>query len=326
MLKRSPDNLDEFDNQIEIGGNYFELIEFTLIRQTAQGEKIHGTYGINVAKVREVVQMPKINSLASRVPGIAGIFELRGIPIPAVNLCSVLGDQYSSVSDDQQIIVTEFSHKRAGFIVHATNRIRRVTWDKVLPPATDSTSSITGMMLIEDNEFLFILDLETIIAVLEGMAHGSPAGENPANYRQPIQSQAQFAAPATGLGVLLVDDSNLILSNLSKALTQAGFSVVLARDGLEAVSILEESGPHGSIQAIVTDIEMPQMDGITMVTRVRANPKFGSMPIYLHSSLGDMGSKALAEKAGANGYFVKNDVTTIIETLKKHRVGHKITG
>lgn len=322
MLKRSTDNLDEMENQIEIGGHYFELIEFTLVRQTATGEKILGTYGINVAKVREVVQMPKINPLSSRVPGIAGIFELRGIPIPAVNLCSVLGDQFNPITEDQQIIVTEFSQKRAGFIVHATNRIRRVTWDRVLPPAADSSSAITGMILIENNEFLFILDLETIIAVLEGAAHG-PKANSP-------QENAEYRYADSGLGqggpgVLIVDDSNLILSNLSRALTQAGFQVALARDGLEALSILEQAGSEQRIHAIVTDIEMPQMDGISLVSRVRNNPRLATTPIYLHSSLNHLGSKTLAEKAGANGYFVKNDLRTMIDTLKNCSSRHKIS-
>jgi two-component system chemotaxis response regulator CheV len=122
MLNRLQKSITDLDNQYEVGGNYFELIEFTLMRQLPNGNKLAGIYGINVVKVREVVHMPKINPLSSRVPGIAGIFELRGVPIPAVNLCRVLGDEASVVSPEQQIIVAEFSQKRAGFIVHGTNR------------------------------------------------------------------------------------------------------------------------------------------------------------------------------------------------------------
>src|SRR6476620_2337487 len=137
MLNRNKANLSDLDNNFEVGGNYFELIEFTLMRNLPGGRVIKGTYGVNVVKVREVVHMPRINPLSSSVPGIEGIFELRGIPIPAVNLCKVLGDYESTLHSEQQIIVTEFSQKRAGFIVHSTNRIRRVTWDKVLPPSAD---------------------------------------------------------------------------------------------------------------------------------------------------------------------------------------------
>ena len=121
-------------NQFEIGGNFFELIEFSLIRHIGNNRVYKGTYGVNVAKVREVVHMPTINPLASSVPGVSGVFELRGIPIPAVNLPHILGDNIAPINQNQQIIVTEFSQKRAGFIVNSTHRIRRVSWIKYYLP------------------------------------------------------------------------------------------------------------------------------------------------------------------------------------------------
>jgi two-component system chemotaxis response regulator CheV len=328
MLNRMKANLSDLDTNFEVGGNYFELIEFSLHRNLPGGRVIKGTYGVNVVKVREVVHMPRINPLSSSVPGIAGIFELRGIPIPAVNLCSVLGDYNSPITPDQQIIVTEFSQKRAGFIVHSTQRIRRVTWDKVLPPSADSNSSITGMMLIENSEFLFILDLEKIIASLESKAHGqhsvAPAhGFDPDAHVQPMNMNRN--AP----GVLLVDDSNLILTNVSRALYHEGYRVILAKNGREALQKLEQSQAPGSvtgpIHAIITDVEMPQMDGITFIAKARQKRDYDSIPIFLHTSLGDTGSRDLGIKAGANGYLVKNDVLAIIETLKRHFLLSKIT-
>jgi two-component system chemotaxis response regulator CheV len=330
MLNRLQKSITDLDNQYEVGGNYFELIEFTLMRQLPNGNKLAGIYGINVVKVREVVHMPKINPLSSRVPGIAGIFELRGVPIPAVNLCRVLGDEASVVSPEQQIIVAEFSQKRAGFIVHGTNRIRRVSWEKVLPPSADSSSSITGMLLIENNEFLFILDLEKIIAQLEIQAHSDLVQQHSVRTghdsyhamhqipNAPPREKVRLDAP----GILLVDDSNLILNNLSRTLAHEGWRVLLAHNGSEALHVLEEAqsghGMQGSVHAVITDLEMPKMDGITLVRSIRANPRHDKLPIYLHTSLGDTSSKEMAEKAGANGYFVKNDVVHIIETLKNH--------
>ncbi|WP_176736300.1 chemotaxis protein CheW [Oligoflexus tunisiensis] len=325
MLNRMKANLSDLDNHFEVGGNYFELIEFSLLRNLPGGRVIKGHYGVNVVKVREVVHMPRINPLSSSVPGIAGIFELRGIPIPAVNLCMVLGDYQSPITPDQQIIVTEFSQKRAGFIVHSTNRIRRVTWDKVLPPSADSNSSITGMMLIEGSEFLFILDLEKIIASLESKAHGHHTMEAlpdlPHGFDHAVQHH-NLLRDRNAPCILLVDDSNLILTNVSRALHHEGYRVIQARNGLEALHKLEQSQSAGNaagrVQAIITDVEMPQMDGITFISRVRKMSEFDRIPIFLHTSLGDTGSRDLGEKAGANGYLVKNDVLTIIETLKRH--------
>jgi two-component system chemotaxis response regulator CheV len=277
--------------------------------------------------------MPRINPLSSSVPGIAGIFELRGIPIPAVNLCMVLGDHNSLITTDQQIIVTEFSQKRAGFVVHTTNRIRRVTWDKVLPPSADSNSSITGMMLIEESEFLFILDLERIIAGLEAKAHGHHSMQAISQGSHGLNHQAQphqiINMNRNAPGVLLVDDSNLILNNVSRSLHSQGYRVILAKNGLEALQKLEQSfdsaSPQGPIHAIITDAEMPQMDGITFISRVRKKRDYDGIPIFLHTSLVDIGSRDMGVKAGANGYIVKNDVLTIIETLKKHFLLYKIT-
>src|SRR5690606_24276262 len=108
----------------------------------------------------------------SQVLGVAGIFELRGVPIPAINTAQVLGDKQAPVSSSQQLIVVEFSNKRAGFIVDGTEKIRRVSWDKVLPPSSDSGSFMTGMILLDDSDFLFILDLERILDTIDRSAGG----------------------------------------------------------------------------------------------------------------------------------------------------------
>lgn len=308
--------------------SHFELIDFTLNRTLPNGRKVVGTYGVNVVKVREVIHMPVINPLASNVPGIEGIFELRGVPIPAVNLCTILGDREAPLNKDDQIIVTEFSHKRAGFIVHSTNRIRRVTWDKILPPSTDRISSMTGMMLIENNEFLFILDLERIIANLESQAYGR-SSSSLTGVVETSSDLTTIALPPKRAGypsILVVDDSSLILSNMSRILNQEGFGVVLARNGLEGLQRLEEAQTGSfKIDGIITDLEMPQMDGLSFLRRVRQDPQYSTLPMYLHSSLNDASSQQRAAKDGANGFFVKNEIATIIQTLKAQFLSRKIT-
>ncbi|MES2743858.1 MAG: chemotaxis protein [Bdellovibrionota bacterium] len=304
------------------GDGYFELIEFSLVRHLADGREIKGTYGVNVVKVREVIHMPKINPLASSVPGVEGIFELRGAPIPAVNLCTILGDHRLPVNPDDQIIVTEFAHKRAGFIVNQTNRIRRVPWEKILPPSADKASSMTGMMLIENNEFLFILDLERIIMQLESMASGRPSFVTESSPLPPMMGPKKAGYPS----ILLVDDSALILNSIARALNMEGYGVVLARNGLEGLQRLEEASTgHFQIDAIITDLEMPQMDGLSMLKRIKAVPGYNSIPVYLHTSLSDTGSRETAKSLGANEFFVKNDISTILKYLKMNLLGSKIS-
>lgn len=303
------------------GDGYFELIDFNLVRHLADGRQVKGTYGVNVVKVREVIHMPRINPLASTVNGIEGIFELRGVPIPAINLCTILGDTRAPFSPEDQIIVTEFAHKRAGFIVQQTNRIRRVPWDKILPPSTDKASSMTGMMLIEENEFLFILDLERIISQLENVASGRPAFIQENAPLPPMMAPRKLGYPT----ILLVDDSSLILNSVARSLNQEGFGVVLARNGVEGIQRLEEAESSAyAIDAIITDLEMPQMDGLSLLKKIRLHRTYAQIPVYLHTSLSDTGSRETAKQLGANEFFVKNDISTILRYLKAQLLGGAI--
>lgn len=314
--------------QLEIGGSFFELIEFSLTRKV-RGQTIRGIYGVNVAKVREVVRMPKINSLASRVKGVAGVFELRGIPIPAVSLNMALGDDAAETTSNQQIIVTEFSQKRAGFIVDSTHRIRRVAWDKVLPPSADAGSSINGMTLIEDNEFLFILDLEKILMNLEfgqdfmaRQTNALTAADAWTHADQPMPGRTaapRAAAAPTGPVVLLVDDSQFIRNGVKQAMVRAGYRVLEASDGQEALEVLQRglTGQGPEVALVVTDVEMPRMDGLSFTKRVRERPDLAEMPILLHTSLSGKANQAAGIQVGANGYVIKNDFRTLFELMKE---------
>lgn len=143
-----------------------DILEFVITRNI-NGKIVAGNYGVNVSNVREIVNMPKFNPLISKIDEIIGIFELRGIPILIVHLGLVLGDDKIDIKSMQQIIVTEFKSKRAGFAISKTNKIRRLNNDQILPPNADQSICINGLSLIENNEFLFILDLEKIIHNLE---------------------------------------------------------------------------------------------------------------------------------------------------------------
>ncbi len=326
------ENLFDTDllNQIEVGSNVFELIEFSLERRLPDGTMMKGIYGVNVSKVREVVRMPKINPLAANSEGLAGIFEIRGIPIPAINLGQVLGDRRAAITQNQQIIVTEFSQKRAGFIVETTHRIRRVEWSDVLPPSSDAGSCMSGMILIEDNEFLFILDLEKILAEIEASASSTARGGTgqPVDsvYSLAPQAAAPVAAkehkfdPSVGT-LLLVDDSSLIRNNVCTALERIGFNVVTAENGALAYELMEEivagSGPVPKIDYIISDVEMPRMDGLTFVKKVRETDGMNEIPIVMHTSLSGQANQDAGFAVGANGYIVKNNIKQLVEHIKE---------
>lgn len=312
--------------QLEIGGSFFEIIEFSLVR-TLNGRKIKGTYGINVAKVREVVRMPEINPLASKIPGVAGVFELRGVPIPAIDLAVALGDEARDLDKTKQIIVTEFSHKRAGFIVDATRRIRRIAWDKVLPPTADAGTFINGMTIMDDNAFLFILDLERILIQLE---HGESGKQRPAETRTPASDSHSLMAPS-GPTVLLVDDSHFIRNGVRQTLARAGYRVLEASDGQEAFDILKSNAAtsgRDKIQLVVSDVEMPRMDGLSFTKKVRETKDLAHIPVLLHTSLSGRANQSAGIAVGANGYVIKNDFKTLLELMKEiigNDTGHSLS-
>ncbi len=305
------------DDEIQPGANIFELIEFSLDRQLSDGRIVKGIYGVNVAKVREVLRMPTINPLASRSLEIAGIFELRGLPIPAINLAVVLGDRTAKIDPNQQIIVTEFSRKRAGFIVNSTHRIRRISWDKVLPPSGDHQSCITGLTLMENNEFLFILDLEKILNDLEPKSASIGSPEDPSHDIIKHSPLAQDLKDYNAK-ILVVDDSKIIIKHLKQVLTKVGFQVVIANDGQEALSFLEKNiaaDGYAGVDLVITDLEMPRMDGLTLTKSIKSHPQLKELAVIFHSSLSGRVSHDAALSVGAEAFVIKNDIQSLFEVL-----------
>lgn len=312
-------------NKLEVGSNVFELIEFTLVRHLADGKTTEGRYGVNVAKVREVVRMPAVNPLVSTIEGVAGVFELRGIPISAIQLAVALGDKKTELGESQQIIVTEFSGKRAGFIVDTTKRIRRIAWEKVLPSTADKHSCISGVTLVENNEFLFILDLERVLIEIEAKCEPSVTGSSQSIYMPNSgggdlrSAESQYSGPIKAT-ILLVDDSEIILKNVQKYLQRSGYRVFAKKNGALAKQLLErqiDGSPEKghSIDVIVTDVEMPKLDGLSLTKWSKNQPELKETPVILHTSLSGRANLESGKQVGANGYVVKNDISMLLSLI-----------
>jgi two-component system chemotaxis response regulator CheV len=182
------------------------------------------------------------------------------------------------------------------------------------------------MILVENNEFLFILDLERILEDLENLS-ANPSGI-PMNFsgqgssRQLSEDKINEAARDEKFGrgrrVLLVDDSPLILKNVTNLLSKIGFEVTNVNNGEKAYEELtKNSGSKKPIEIVVTDVEMPSMDGLTLTRKIRENEKLSSLPVVLHTSLSGKAIREAAEKCGADGYAVKNDFATLVSFLKQ---------
>ena len=298
---------------LKVGSNEMELVDFRIFKREEDGI-YEGIYGINVAKVREIIRLPMLTELPGTPEFIEGIFDLRGVVIPIINLAKWMGiDAPEEMTKNARVIITEFNNMLIGFVVHEAKRIRRINWKDIEPASfVDGGldgSKITGMTRIEDDNVLLILDLESVVQEL-GLYQ-------PSNTRLDANKN-KF----TGL-VLLLDDSSTARRIIKEALMQMGFSVLEASDGEKGFEILEELyEAHGSelssvLRLIASDIEMPRMDGFHFAAKVKEDPRFKMIPIVFNSSISDHFSDIRGKEAGAEAYLVKFDGSIFFDEIAR---------
>lgn len=303
------------DNTLKVGTNEMELVDFRIYKQE-DGEVYEGIYGVNVAKVREIIHLPKLTELPGVPHFIEGIFDLRGVVIPVVNLAKWMGVvSPENAEKNARVIIAEFNNILIGFVVHDAKRIRRINWKDIEPSSFTGGASaldkskITGVTRIEDDNVLLILDLETVVQDL-GLYQPSDAAvpENVKNF--------------TG-SVLLLDDSSTARSIVKHALEEMGFSVVEATDGDEGLKRLDElHDMYGDdleehLKLIVSDVEMPRMDGFHFAAHIKEDPRFSKIPIVFNSSISDHFSEMRGEAAGGEAYLVKFDANSFYDEVAR---------
>jgi len=275
--------MSQTDILLEAGTNELEIIEFFIDEVTPDGVE-RQYFGVNVAKVLEVVEAPKglEGSEAAVHPSFLGTIPLRDLILPVVDL-SVWLDMERSPAANEPIIVTEFNAMITGFLVSGVTQIHRVFWADVEPPSkyvsSMESNCITGTVKIKDR-FVLMLDLEQILADLD------ESGQTKANLSS-VVSEERYRA-------LVADDSTSVRQLLENNFSQANFEVTMVRDGAEAWAILEDikikcasegGSPLDYLNAVVSDVEMPQMDGYTLTRKVKADPVLKVLPVVLFSSL-----------------------------------------
>ncbi|MDD2828504.1 MAG: chemotaxis protein [Sulfuricurvum sp.] len=288
---------------LKVGTNEMELVDFRIFKQ--EGDEVYeGIYGINVAKVREIIRLPMLTELPGTPPFIEGIFDLRGVVIPVVNLAKWMGiEAPANIEQSSRVIITEFNNVLIGFVVHEAKRIRRINWKDIEPASfVDSSidgSKITGVTRIEDESVLLILDLESVVQEL--------------GLYQPNQATMNSHHLHFDGYVLLLDDSHTARRIIKDAFEKMGFHVIEGSDGEQGLKILEDLYlAHGNdlpnkLRLIASDIEMPRMDGFHFAARVKDDARFKMIPIVFNSSISDHFSELRGKEAGAEAYLVKFD-------------------
>lgn len=298
---------------LKVGSNEMELVDFRIFKH--EGDEIYeGIYGINVAKVREIIRLPMLTELPGTPHFIEGIFDLRGVVIPVINLAKWMGiDAPEEMERTARVIITEFNNILIGFVVHEAKRIRRINWKDIEPASfVDSRidgSKITGVTRIEDDKVLLILDLESVVQEL--------------GLYQPSHTSMGTHSNSFDGYVLLLDDSSTARRIIKEAFEKMGFHVIEGSDGQQGLKILEDLyTAHGDelsskLRLIASDIEMPRMDGFHFAAKVKEDPRFRMIPIVFNSSISDHFSEIRGKEAGAEAYLVKFDADIFYDEVAR---------
>ena len=288
---------------LETGTNEFEIVEF------AVGSV---NYGINVAKVREVINLVPITKMPNSHPYVDGVFTLRGRLMPLVNLPRCLGSEESGLTANN-IIVSELNNFFVGFLVNEVSRIHRVSWTEMEPPPSISDSEMVVGVIKMAEKLVILLDFEKIVSDINP--------EMNIKLTTVPKSSDEVKEIRKTKKIMIAEDSHMLRDLLVDTLHQAGYLNVFAyNDGKaawDALSILAKSPSpiEEKVSMLITDIEMPQMDGHHLLKLVRDDKVLGKLPVVIFSSLINDEMRRKGEAIGANGQVSKPEIAKLIDLL-----------
>ncbi len=298
------DLLDRVDDRTKLAGsNKMEILLFSL----GGSEK----FGINVFKVKEVCEVEKITRTPNMPNGVDGIVSLRGHVMPVLNLASFMGIHQEEKY--QTMMVAEYSSHVLGFLVQGVDRIIRVDWDKVRATEgmlSDKGSLITAITEMPDGTLVSILDVEQILA--------NAFGEAIVGNVEPVES-------GHDLCIFFADDSMVARKKIAEVLDKMGVKYIQAINGREAWDRLQAIADstkidgtdlHDQIQVILTDAEMPEMDGYVLTKHIKSDNRFDGIPVVMHSSLSSEANRAAGQRVGVDYYVAKFDSAALSSALR----------
>lgn len=276
-----------------VGQNRLELLLFRL--------GVKQTYGINVFKVKEVLQCPPLNEIPKRHPVVRGVAHIRGGTIPIMDLKLATGSTPLTNLDDCFVIITEYNRSTQGFLVSNVERIVNMNWSDIHPPPTGAgrDNYLTAVTKVDDR-LVEIIDVEKILAEVSPMME-----EVSADIIADSQTDTKVLKH-----VLVADDSAIARKQIQRVLASLGIQSTACKDGREALEYLcglieDGKDPYHELMMVISDIEMPEMDGYTFTAEIRAHPVLNKMHIILHTSLSGVFNEAMVKKVGADDFLAK---------------------
>lgn len=295
------------------GSNKLEMLLFSLGTDERTGRE--ETFGINVFKVREVMRIPKITHAPDMPPSVEGMVSLRGVLVPVVDLIKYVGIHNSK--PPQIMIVTEYNGHTQGFLVESVDTILRIDWSAMKVPPEMLTAQMGGLITavteLKDGRIVMMMDVEKILA-------------ETSSYVDDAAISSLKPIPVSGKTVFFTDDSVVARKQIEKTLAALGIDYISATNGKEAwqelLKIANRADTLGqkvtdTLQLILTDVEMPEMDGYVLTRNVKSDPRFAGIPVLMHSSLSSDANAHLGRSVGVDEYVPKFEPHKLAEVLTR---------
>ena len=307
--------LKNIDGRTRLAGtNKLEILLFTLGTDSRSGRC--ETYGINVFKVREVMRVPEITRPPELPPSVEGMVSLRGQLVPIVDLVKYTGVQTEDKPD--VMIVTEYNGHTQGFLVGAVDTILRLDWSSIRVPPDMFSSHVGGLVTavteLQDGRLVMLMDVEKILA------------ETTAGVDDDLVFSQVKPLQAKNHTLFFCDDSPVARKQIERTLQALAVNYHFATNGKSAWEDLKRFAAQAEaaqipltdlIQLILTDVEMPEMDGYILTKNIKSDPRFVGIPVIMHSSLSGMSNQQLGRSVGVDEYVSKFEPQRLAETLTR---------
>lgn len=288
---------------LESGTNELEIVEFGIGKNK---------FGINVIKVKEIINPVHITLVPHSHPNVEGIIELRGEVLPVVNVANALGFPASATPELDKFIVAEFNQQKVVFHVHTVTQIHRISWSQIEKPSDmyqGLESQIIGVIKLH-SEMILLLDFEKIVVEINPESGINIQQVRKLGHRQNSEKK-----------ILIAEDSPLLRKLLFDTLTEAGFKQLeFYENGQDAINYLEGLVDDGKsiveeVQLVITDIEMPQMDGHHLTRRIKESSKLAILPVIIFSSLITDSLRHKGQIVGADAQISKPQIEELIRLI-----------
>jgi len=307
--------IDSIDERTKLAGtNHLEVLLFSLGTNDETGR--NEMFGINVFKVREVLNLPEITSAPEMPEGIEGFVSLRGDMVPIINLQKFC--KLNAKEKPRILMITEYNTHVQGFLVSAVDTIQRLSWQQVKAPPPLISKRLGGLVTavaeLSDKRLVMIMDVEKVLADAGGFYD-----ENVFDGIDKLNNAKQYK-------VLFADDSAVARKQVAQTLDRLGVNHMSVVNGAEAwitldkiASQCEKDGRkiESEISVVLTDVEMPEMDGYVLTQKIKADPRMTNLPVIMHSSLTAVANQAMGRGIGSDAYVSKFQPHELAATLKQ---------